>query len=375
MRILHVIAAVADVYGGPPRVAREMCRALAARGHEVTLVTTDAALGERLDVPLGVDVATDGYTTFYAPCPIPRNPHVAPGLVWRVATLASRFDVAHVHGLFNFPASVSQLVLRRAGRPYLVRPCGLLNRYGLSQRSLQKRVSLALLERRNLERAAFIQASTAMERDDLLALGFRHVEVVAQGVEAEPHDDAARAGAPLDGPYVLFVGRVATVKGLPRLVRALAAMPRGDVRLVIAGPDEYGHRAEVERAARAAGVLERVRFTGLVSGAEKARYLAHAAAFALVSDSESFGVAAVEAAQHGLPLLVTSGVGLAEQVKAAGAGLVVEPEVGAIAAGLTRLLEERSVWAAGAARLAAEYTWERAAEKLEALYRRARSDP
>jgi glycosyltransferase involved in cell wall biosynthesis len=367
VRILHVSAAVADVYGGPARVVREMCRALAARGHEVHLATTDAAFGSRLDVPLGRPVSSDGYTTWFHPCRVPRNPHVAPELIWRVARMAREMDVVHVHGLFNFPATFSQLVLRARGHPYVVRPCGLLNRYGLAHKGLRKRLSLRVLERANLERAGFIQASSEPERADLLGLGLDRVELIAQGVDTvvkvvDP--------PPLEGPYALYLGRLAEVKGLPRLVRAFARVAPSfpQVSLVLAGPDEYGHREAVEAAARTAGVSSRVVFPGMLSGDEKARYLAHARLFILASDSESFGVSAIEAAAYGLPLLVTTGVGLSEAVRQAGAGLVVAPTVDGVSEGLASMLERSDGYAARSRELAAKYSWKATAATLERHY-------
>jgi glycosyltransferase involved in cell wall biosynthesis len=369
VRILHVIGGVADVYGGPSKVAKEMCRSLARRGHHVELITTDAAFGERLDVALGEPVPTDGYTTWFHPCRLPRNPHIAPELVWDVGRRASRFDVTHVHGVFNFPATFSQLALRLRRLPYIVRPCGLMNRYGLLQNALRKRLALALLEKQNLEHAAFVQASTEPERTDLANLGFEHVVVIPQGVE--PIEPSAGA-SPLGAPYVLFVGRIAEVKGLPRLVRAFAGMEgHDDVLLVLAGPDEYDHRRAVERAARECGVLDRIVFTGMISGEDKARYLQHARAFALVSDSESFGVAAIEAATCGLPLLVTEGVGVANDVANSGAGLVVRANEQAVADGLTALLDRHDDYVQGARLLGASFAWDRTAVRLEALYARA----
>lgn len=370
MRILHVIAAVADVYGGPPRVAQQMCRTLAARGHDVTLLTTDASFGTRLDVPLNRPVHREGYMTWYAPCRISSNPHISLRLAWCALRAAGRFDVAHVHGLFNFPATISQLLFRLRDQPYVVRPCGLLNRYGLAHKATRKRLALALVESRNVAAAGIIQASSMSEAADLRALGFDHVHVLPQGVETRP---ARASSPPLAGPYVLFVGRLAPVKGLPRLVRAFARLQRPDFQLVLAGPDENGHRVAVEHAARQAGIRDRVTFTGMITGDEKSRYLSHARVFVLASDSESFGIAAIEAAGHGIPLLVTTGVGVAHDIAETHAGVVVEPTEEAIARGLEQLLADRESFVRGTRDLSGRYTWERATERLEMVYEALRT--
>ena len=67
MRILHVIPTIGPSYGGPSVAALAMTRALASRGHEVTLATTDAAsdAGARLDVPVTHPVIDAGVTIRY----------------------------------------------------------------------------------------------------------------------------------------------------------------------------------------------------------------------------------------------------------------------------------------------------------------------
>ena len=66
--------------------------------------------------------------------------------------------------------------------------------------------------------------------------------------------------------------------------------------------------------------------TGFLEGQEKRAALAHASLAVLPSYSENFGVAAAEAMACGLPLIVSTGVGIHREVSAAGAGLVVPCE-------------------------------------------------
>ena len=60
----------------------------------------------------------------------------------------------------------------------------------------------------------------------------------------------------------MFLGRIYPVKGLPMLIEAWARVRPAGWRLVIAGPDEAGHRREVEAAVAAAGLAEVVSFPG-----------------------------------------------------------------------------------------------------------------
>ena len=83
-------------------------------------------------------------------------------------------------------------------------------------------------------------------------------------------------------------------------------------------------------------------WTGQLDGGLKWAAFAAADVFVLPSYSENFGVAAAEALACGVSTVVTEGVGLAEEIKSTGGGLVVEPNAIAIANALKQLLGNES---------------------------------
>src|SRR5205085_9996265 len=93
-----------------------------------------------------------------------------------------------------------------------------------------------------------------------------------------------------------------TVKNLPRLVRAFAAMTHKPARLVIVGEGPESER--IAAAARSAGVAARLLMPGFL--AEPARWIGHFDIFALSSDSEQFPISLVEAMAAGLPVVATA---------------------------------------------------------------------
>lgn len=104
----------------------------------------------------------------------------------------------------------------------------------------------------------------------------------------------------------------------------------------------------------------------------KASAFAKAKVFVLASHSENFGVAAAEAMAAGLPVVVSAEVALSSDVRAAGAGIIVERSPEAIAAALQEILdhpEQASVMgAAGIDMVGAKYSPAAIGRELRALY-------
>ena len=202
------------------------------------------------------------------------------------------------------------------------------------------------------------------------------VDLAAFGHPEGGREFRARHLGGAGGPVVMNVGRIAYKKRLDRLIRAFAALPPRSPAAVLAivGPDDEGLGRELAALADELGVAERVCLTGVVNGAERQAALAAADVWVLPSDTENFGNAIVEAMAAGVPVVVTPGVNLADEIAATGAGLVATTEPGAIAAQIGALLDDadmaRRVAAAGRA-FAARYDWSVVAPQLAGMYGRA----
>ena len=101
---------------------------------------------------------------------------------------------------------------------------------------------------------------------------------------------------------------------------------------MLAGPDEGGHRRELEAQIARLGCRGSVMFAGELNDPQKWAALAAADLFVMPSDFENFGNAVVEAISSGLPVTTTGTPW--QELPAAGAGWWVEPTVAALAAAL-----------------------------------------
>jgi glycosyltransferase involved in cell wall biosynthesis len=347
MKVLHVIPSLSGLRGGPTFVVRSLASQLARAGVQVHVATTDDDDRGRKNVPLGTPVS-DGGATYWYFGRTTRTYSSSIGLTSWLLRHTAEFDLVHIHSLFSFPATAAAAIARRRSIPYVVRPLGVLNRWGLrSGRAWAKRLSIRLIESAVVRGAAAVQFSSETERRET-----EEVCPLARGVVIPNPVDLApparrglfRAGYPsIDSrPMVLFLARLSPVKGVDLLLDAFEILRRTipQAVLVVAGSGDDSYVRDLRARADELGISGDVVWTGFLDRSAKARALADADVFVVPSRSESFGLAAVEALSAGVPTVITEGVGIANEVASSGAGLVVPPTAAAIANAIGRILSD-----------------------------------
>jgi len=176
-----------------------------------------------------------------------------------------------------------------------------------------------------------------------------------------------RAGLAIadDEVVALFVGGDWHGKALALAIAAVARTPA--VRLLVVG---RGDERRFGALAQRLGVESRVTFAGRRADTE--RYYAASDVYLLPSWYETFSLAAHEAAAAGLPIVAAPVSGVDELVGDGEAGLIVDRDVGELAAALAALAadpERRSRLGAAARERVAGYTWERSTDAVLAAYR------
>jgi glycosyltransferase involved in cell wall biosynthesis len=376
-RILHVVPTYypAVRYGGPIRSVHGMARALAMRGHEVQVYTTNMDGPDTLDVPTDRPVNLDGVAVHYFPVPALRRLAWSPAMGSRLRTTAADFDLLHLHSVFLWPLQAAARAAVRAGVPYLLAPRGMLVRDVIRGKSRWiKTAWIELFEKRTLRDAAGLHATADIEIEDVRTLGLSFAEAycVQNGVEW-PQDFLPLERGPfaeLPRPYVLFMGRISWKKGLDRLIKAWKFVPH--LPLIIGGNDYEGLIPALTGLARREGVQQRVRFLGPVADRDKWSLYANARLLVLPSYNENFGNVVAEAMAVRCPVVVTRAVGIAPLVEGAGAGLVCGDAPGEIAAAIRTLAfdEARRAECGRRGRAAVETTlsWDAVAAQMERVY-------
>jgi glycosyltransferase involved in cell wall biosynthesis len=112
---------------------------------------------------------------------------------------------------------------------------------------------------------------------------------------------------PIDEPYILFLGYLDPRKQPELLVKAFArSESRNTHRLVIVGPDAYGHKPSIQRTIRQSGVENKVDLHGPAYGVEKWNLFFGATCMALPSKGEGSPVTIFEALGAGTPVIASA---------------------------------------------------------------------
>jgi D-inositol-3-phosphate glycosyltransferase len=233
----------------------------------------------------------------------------------------------------------------------------------------------------------------ARELVDLYGATRERVSVVEPGVDLDRFTPAAlgregavraaarrRLGLPERGHVVAFVGRIQPLKAPDVLLRAVAQLPAGTgdtVTVAIVGGNS-GSGLDLLGLANSLGIAERVRFLPPQSRAALPELYRAADLVAVPSFNESFGLVALEAQACGTPVVAAAVGGLVTAVRDNVSGVLVDGHDPADwARVLGRLLAEpglRTRLSRGAIAHAQEFSWNRTAAGLLAVYRDAVSE-
>jgi glycosyltransferase involved in cell wall biosynthesis len=365
-----VIPSLDPADGGPSAVFPKILVALAAVGVEVAGATT----------AVGADGAVTGDPPVRHFRRLWRPGKPSWSMAWWLSGHVDRYDLIHVHALFSFASDFAAWLARRRGVPYVIRPLGVLNRYGLTRRRpWLKRLSLRLIEGSLLRDAAAVHFTSQSEADEAAELGIpiRSV-VIPLGVEApEPGNREvllARLPALRGARVLLVLCRLDPVKNVESLIDAFGELAVVDpaLRLLVCGAGDAGYVASLKARAEARGVAGRIEWAGEVRGDEKSSAFALADLFVLPSHSENFGIAVVEAMAAGVPVVVSDGVPLADRIVDAGAGWRCGTDAASVAralrAALDPVVDLREIGTKASALVQSEYSIEAMGRRLKALY-------
>lgn len=379
MHILQVIPHYVPAFrfGGPQHVAHGLGKALFKAGHSVTVCTTNLAdENSDLSVTIGQPLCVDGVTVYYEPTVVSRYWGFSPKLFQRCVKEIKIADLVIIHAHFQFANWVGALLARRARKRYIIFPHGSLHRQGISHKnSFLKKLYLRTIEYQNFRNAIFI-AFNAEEERKLSWLG-ELGEVVPNGIDISSFDEMPETGyfrkkyPEMQGKLLfLFLGRLDIQhKGLDLLLPAFGRLKRlhPNIHLFIAGPNENDGEVKLKALIDKYDLASVTTIGGMITGNSKLAALQDADIFVQPSRFEGMSIALLEALFTGLPVLVTDQVGMSEEIRSIGAGIVVKPNIESIYDGLLDLCDitkSANMRGKGITLIKEKYSWDAIARNL-----------
>jgi N-acetyl-alpha-D-glucosaminyl L-malate synthase BshA len=361
--------------GGSGVVATELAMVLAAAGDEVHVISY--AMPPRLEL---VDPRLSFHEVVVPHYPLFDYPPYSLALATKMVEVATyqELDLLHVH--YAVPNAVSAILARD-----IVGDGGfkvVTTLHGTDITLVGNDPNYLATTRYGIERSdAVTTVSQSLRRDTVEQLGVtRPIEVIPNFIEPERYEAArrrpgARRWAQGDEVLLVHVSNYRPVKRVHDVVQIFERVARKlDTRLLLVG--DGPERAHIEQYCREQGSCDRILFAGSTTSIEEV--LVGADLFLLPSETESFGLAALEAMSCEVPVIATDVGGLPEVVEDGVTGFLRPVgDVDAMADAALSLLENRDrlrQFGEAARRQAVERFSEAAVvERYRELYRRVAS--
>ena len=212
---------------------------------------------------------------------------------------------------------------------------------GISRMALSLQARLEGMHVRRADRVIATSLYSAGQIAKFYGIDRSRIRVVPELIDLEVWERGLRA-APIETgrPRVLCVAHLYRRKRVDVLLRAFARM-RGDAVLRIAGAGP--ERSRLESLARQLSIAGRVDFLGHLPFAQLLGEYRNAAVFALPSAQEGFGIVFLEAMASSLPIVAARAAAVPEVVAGSTGILVPTSDDAALAAAITKLLDDASI--------------------------------
>ena len=375
MRIVQVTPYYPPHTGGIERYVHNLSRALAGRGHDVTVLTAN--------IPKGSPVETDdGVVVERCACLArPFNDPFVPSF-FRLGGGVAGADVLHAHNAYSCAALSAGVARRRCGIPTVLTHHG-QHMFGSPFKDLFVTLYRRTVEHGLVHRMDRVVTLSPSDADYVSAFGIRkeRISVIPNAICPEdflPHTNEDTTGFVeahrLEGKKrVLFVGQISTRKGVDVLLRAINLIVHGqgrdDLVFLFVGDGDYRDKArELARGYRIEGY---VRFPGKVGLHDLVSAYRSSDAYVLPSLSEGMPTVILEAMFFGLPVITTDLPCLRDNF-GDHAVLVPVRDEHALAHAITGLLDDaarcRRLSERGKELVRSNYTWNNVVLAYERLY-------
>ena len=246
------------------------------------------------------------------------NNTISPGFFKKLNFVRNNYKIIHQHGVF-LPISIFNL-LTGNGCKKIVSTHGYLEPEKMKNSSLKKRIVLFLYERKNLNNADCLIASSRQEGVYLRDLGFKQpIAILPNGIsdsfltqktlKSNVFDFKNKYDIEKNKKILLFLSRVHPWKGLVLFLNSLSKIKNHFLKkkwiFIIAGPDQLNHKNQLLEIVKKKNLNEIVRFIEPQYGDDKLKILDASDCMILPTKGENFGISIIEALARKIPVITT----------------------------------------------------------------------
>lgn len=382
MRILQVTHTfVPSKFGGVKVASYNLSKALAKKGHKVTVYTTDADIGYSRLKNIREIENMDGFKVRYFKnvsnlLAYKYRLFLPRGIVQTVKKEICNFDIIHLHDLRSFHNIVIHHYAKKYGIPYVLQAHGSVLPFFQKQRL--KNIFDLFFSHKILRDASKVIALTRTEAEQYkkMSVNKNKIEIVPNGVDLYEYENLPKRGRfrkkygiKDDEKIILYLGRIHKIKGLDLLVEAFADLIKelDKVRLLIVGPDD-GFLSVLKKKIDDLNINDKILFTGPLFGREKLKAYVDSNVFVLASVYDTFPNSVLEACACGVPIIVTDRCGISDFVKKI--GCVVEYEKNQLRDAIIKTLCDEKLRSRkeGMRLVREEFSWDMVARRVEKVY-------
>jgi glycosyltransferase involved in cell wall biosynthesis len=373
LKIAHITPSFypALAYGGPTESMVQLSRALARRGVDVRVLTTNANGSATLN-----SVAADrevqiqpGLSVFYGRRTMGES--VSASLLSHLPAYIRWADVVHLEAIYSFPILPTLLAARRLNKPVVWSARGALSRWSGTRHPRLKTVYESLCRIVRVRRLIFHFTSEQEREASLWRFPGTEGVVIPNGVDGVDAPDRPPRGNTL---RLLYLGRLDPIKGIENLLGACVRLkdrPMAPWKLTLAGEGPAGYTAHLQELIQRLKLQGVVTMIGQVDGAVKEKAFAEADVAVIPSHSENFCIVAAEALAHGVPVVASRGIPW-QRLETQGCGLWVDNDPASLASALERIagMPLGEMGEKGRAWMREEFSWDRVGAQMFQLYQR-----
>ena len=345
MKVLHVISALDEKYGGPSILLPELCLKQKENNDVVHIVTTtltnESILFKEKLLNGGVYLKIFKAFSKYR---FSMNLYL-----WYLRNL-SKYDVIHIHSIYRFPVDLAFLISFLNGYKFVFSPHGSLDPY-LFNRSDNKLIGFLLKKLIHLIlyfplKKAFFHF-TAEDEKKLCMLK----NIVSKSSVISPIAFEEKKTDLLNKNYLKsflkisketfligYIGRLHEKKNIDSLIKAfnkISLDPKLNIGLLIVGPGKKEYRNYLEKIIKQ---NKNIFLFNQIPHNEIEKFMYGLDLYALPSHSDNFGISILEALCVGTPVLISDKVNIYSKIKYYKCGKIVKTDFNSIASGLIELI-------------------------------------